>query len=225
MTTVYIVGLLLITVVAANIIHLLWPVLPLAIYQILAGIMLSILPIDTHAIVLEPEIFIMFNDGQNVSFRQLSQNIRQILSMAVGLAVVTVLLVGSGLKLALPQHFTYALAFMLAAIITPTDAVAVKSLTTNVEMPKNVNETLEYESLFNDASGLVLFSLATGTLTSGEFSLGHGVLTFLYVFFGGIIFGSLMGWMLIALRTTLMRTHVDIGSIVIPINICRLLAG
>ena len=32
MTTVYIVGLLLITVVAANIIHLLWPVLPLAIY-------------------------------------------------------------------------------------------------------------------------------------------------------------------------------------------------
>lgn len=58
---------------------------------------------------------------------------------------------------------------MLAAIITPTDAVAVKSLTTNVEMPKNVNETLEYESLFNDASGLVLFSLATGTLTSGNF--------------------------------------------------------
>ena len=110
MTTVYIVGLLLITVVAANIIHLLWPVLPLAIYQILAGIMLSILPIDTHAIVLEPEIFmlliiapLMFNDGQNVSFRQLSQNIRQILSMAVGLAVVTVILVGSGVKLALPQ--------------------------------------------------------------------------------------------------------------------------
>ncbi|MCQ4974593.1 cation:proton antiporter, partial [Bifidobacterium pseudocatenulatum] len=70
------------------------------------------------AIVLEPEIFmlliiapLMFNDGQNVSFRQLSQNIRQILSMAVGLAVVTVILVGSGLKLALPQHFTYALAF------------------------------------------------------------------------------------------------------------------
>ena len=162
MTTVYIVGLLLITVVAANIVHLLWPILPLAIYQILAGIMLSILPIDTHAIVLKPELFmlliiapLMFNDGQNVSFRQLAQNVRQILSMAVGLAIVTVILVGGGLKLALPQHFTYALAFMLAAIITPTDAVAVKSLTNNVEMPKNVNETLEYESLFNDASGLV----------------------------------------------------------------------
>ena len=162
---------------------------------------------------------LMFNDGQNVSFRQLAQNVRQILSMAVGLAIVTVILVGSGLKLALPQHFTYALAFMLAAIITPTDAVAVKSLTNNVEMPKNVNETLEYESLFNDASGLVLFSLATSTLTSGEFSIGHGVLVFLYVFFGGILFGALMGWMLIALRTTLMRTHVDIGSIVIPINV------
>ncbi|MDM8220378.1 cation:proton antiporter [Limosilactobacillus mucosae] len=226
MTTVYIVGLLLITVVAANIVHLLWPILPLAIYQILAGIMLSILPIDTHAIVLKPELFmlliiapLMFNDGQNVSFRQLAQNVRQILSMAVGLAIVTVILVGGGLKLALPQHFTYALAFMLAAIITPTDAVAVKSLTNNVEMPKNVNETLEYESLFNDASGLVLFSLATSTLTSGEFSIGHGVLVFLYVFFGGILFGALMGWMLIALRTTLMRTHVDIGSIVIPINV------
>ena len=95
MTTVYIVGLLLITVVAANIVHLLWPILPLAIYQILAGIMLSILPIDTHAIVLKPELFmlliiapLMFNDGQNVSFRQLAQNVRQILSMAVGLAII-----------------------------------------------------------------------------------------------------------------------------------------
>lgn len=225
MTTVYIIGLLLITVIAANIIHLIWPVLPLAIYQIIAGILLSVLPIDTHAISLEPEIFmlliiapLMFNDGQNVSFRQLSRNVKLILSLAVSLAIVTVVLLGCGLKLALPHQFSYPLAFMLAAIITPTDAVAVKSLTANVEMPKNVNDALEYESLFNDASGLVLFGLATETLASGSFSIGHGIANFLYVFFGGIIFGTLAGWLLVYLRTTLMRTHVDIGSIVIPIN-------
>ena len=49
--------------------------------------------------------------------------------------------------------------FLLAAIVTPTDAVAVKSITTNMKVPKNVNGALEYESLFNDASGIVLLDL------------------------------------------------------------------
>lgn len=82
---------------------------------------------------------------------------------------------------------------MLAAIITPTDAVAVKSLTTGVEIPTNVNLTLEHESLFNDASGIVLFSLAETALSSGKFSITNGIWTFVYVFFGGIIFGMVLG--------------------------------
>ncbi|WP_295731359.1 sodium:proton antiporter [uncultured Limosilactobacillus sp.] len=225
MSTVLGIMILLVAVVAANILHLVWPRFPLAIYQIIVGVILAIIP-DLQTFRLEPEIFmlliiapLMFNDGQNTSFRQLARGLSRTMSMAVYLALFTVIVMSLGLHLLLPHSFSLPVAFMLAAIITPTDAVAVKSLTTRVEMPENVNLTLEHESLFNDASGIVLFSLASSALSSGNFSLAHGVWTFVYVFFGGIIFGLIIGSLLINIRTRLMQHHVDIASIVIPINI------
>lgn len=226
MSTIFGILMLLIAVVAANVLHLLWPRLPLAIYQILAGIVLALIPVQSHTFELDPKTSLLliiapllFNDGQGTSPRELSRNLKQMLSMAVTLVVFSVLVVGTGLHLAMAETFSLPLAFMLGAIIAPTDAVAVKSLSATVAMPRNVNRTLEHEALFNDASGLVLFGLATSTLSSGHFSLGQGIFTFLYVFLGGIIFGALIGFLAIQLRTTLMRTHVDIGRIVIPINL------
>ncbi len=225
MSTVLGIVLLLVAVVTANIIHLIWPVLPLAIYQIIAGVVLAIIP-DLKTFQLEPEIFmlliiapLMFNDGQNTSSRQLARALSRTMSMAVYLALFTVIILGLGLHFLLPHSLSLPVAFMLAAIITPTDAVAVKSLTTDVEMPENVSLTLEHESLFNDASGIVLFSLASSALASGLFSLAQGIWTFLYVFFGGIIFGMIAGSLLINVRTALMQHHVDIAPIVIPINV------
>lgn len=218
--------LLLTTVVVANIIHLIYPKIPLSIYQIVAGVLLASLPTATTNFTMHPELFmmviiapLMFNDGQNQSFHYLSRNFRSILSIAVALALVTVIIAGTVLHLALPQTFPFALAFMLAAIITPTDAVAVKSITSSMSVPENVDGALEYESLFNDASGIVLLDLALAAYQSGDFSIGHGLWIFVYVFFGGIIFGAILGSLLIKLRIELMQSHVDIGSIVIPINV------
>ena len=218
--------LLLTTVVVANVIHLIYPKIPLSIYQIIAGVLLASLPTTATNFTLHPEIFmmvviapLMFNDGQNQSFFSLSRNIRPILSIAVTLSLITVIIAGTVLHLTMPKTFSFALAFMLAAIITPTDAVAVKSITTSMSVPENVNGALEYESLFNDASGIVLLDLALAAYRSGDFSIGHGLWIFVYVFFGGIIFGAILGILLINLRVRLMRSHVDIGSIVIPINV------
>lgn len=218
--------LLLATVVVANVIHLIFPRVPLSIYQILAGVLLASLPTAATNFTMHPELFmmvviapLMFNDGQNQSFRYLSRNYKSIFSISVLLALVTVLVAGSILHLAMPTVFPFALAFILAAIITPTDAVAVKSITSNMTVPENVNGALEYESLFNDASGIVLLELSLSAYRSGEFSIGYGLWFFIYVFFGGIIFGAIFGYLLITLRQRLMRRHVDIGSIVIPINV------
>lgn len=218
--------ILLTTVVVANVIHLLFPQVPLSLYQIIAGILIALLPTTATNFSLHPELFmmviiapLMFNDGQNQSFRYLSRNFRSILSISVVLALVTVIISGGLLHLAMSHAIPLALAFTIAAIITPTDAVAVKSITTNMTVPENVNGALEYESLFNDASGIVLLDLSLAAYQSGDFSLSHGLWIFVYVFFGGIIFGGLLGSLLIQLRTRLMRNHADIGSIVIPINI------
>ena len=226
MNTVFSIFLLLTAVVVANIIHLIYPKIPLSIYQIIAGILMASLPTTATDFTMHPELFIMvviaplmFNDGQNQSFRVLSKNIKNILSLSVAFALVAVIIIGSALHVAFPKTFTLPLAFMLAAIITPTDAVAVKSLTNNVTMPENVNTTLEVESLFNDASGIVLLDLALAAFSSGDFSLAHGIWFFVYVFFGGIIFGAILGNLLITLRMRLMRNHVDLSSVVIPINV------
>lgn len=226
MDTIFTIFLLLTAVVVANIIHLVYPKIPLSIYQIVAGILMASLPTTATDFTMHPELFmmaviapLMFNDGQNQSFKVLSKNIKNILSLTVAFALVAVIIIGTALHFTFPQVFSLPLAFMLAAIITPTDAVAVKSLTTNVTMPENVNTTLEVESLFNDASGIVLLDLALAAFTSGTFSVTHGIWYFSYVFFGGIIFGAIMGNLLITLRMKLMSRHVDIGSIVIPINV------
>lgn len=226
MNSIFTIILLLAAVVVANTIHLLWSKIPLSIYQIVLGILIALLPTQATDITLHPELFmmvviapLMFNDGQNQSSRVLSRNVKNILSLSVVFALVTVLIMGGILHGLLHQEFTLPLAFLLAAIITPTDAVAVKSLTTNVTIPENVNTTLEVESLFNDASGIVLLDLALAAYESGRFSIGHGIWYFAYVFFGGIVFGAIAGSLLISLRTALMRNHVDIASIVIPINI------
>lgn len=218
--------LLFTAVVVANVIHLIYPKIPLSIYQIIAGVLLASLPTAATNFTMHPELFmmvviapLMFNDGQNQSFRYLSSNYKSILSVSVVLALITVLIAGGILHFALPAVFPFALAFILAAIITPTDAVAVKSITANMTVPENVNGALEYESLFNDASGIVLLDLSLSAYQSGEFSISHGLWSFIYVFFGGIIFGAIMGNLLINLRQRLMRNHVDIGSIVIPINV------
>lgn len=218
--------LLFTAVVIANVIHLIYPKIPLSIYQIIAGVLLASLPTAATDFTMHPELFmmvviapLMFNDGQNQSFRYLSSNYKSIFSISVVLALVTVLIAGGILHFALPTVFPFALAFILASIITPTDAVAVKSITVNMTVPENVNGALEYESLFNDASGIVLLDLSLAAYQSGEFSVSHGLWIFAYVFFGGIIFGAIMGNLLINLRQRLMRNHVDIGSIVIPINV------
>lgn len=228
MGTITAIIILLLAVVVANIIHLQWPVIPLAIYQLIIGVVLAFLPLnfDPGHLVTEPELFMMlviapllFNEGQNQSFRNLRKHSHVILSVAVALAIMTVLIAGSVLHLLNPATFSLAIAFMLAAIITPTDAVAVKSITTGVSIPDRVNDSLNYESLFNDASGIVLFDLAVASLQSGDFSLGHGIGVFLYVFFGGLIFGAIIGSLMVGLRRMLSAGHANIGNIVIPINL------
>lgn len=224
MSAILSIMLLTVAVVIANIFSLIWPKVPLAVYQIIAGLLLALDPQFNH-FTFEPELFmlaiiapLMFNDGQNQSTRSLSKNLPSILSMSVFLAVFTVLVIGFLVHTVWPA-MALPIALMLAAIITPTDAVAVNSITKNVILPKRVHTALTHESLFNDASGIVLFNLALGAYTTGSFSLGVGILAFIKVFLGGILFGLIVGTFIVQLRLYLTQTHADISAIVIPINI------
>jgi CPA1 family monovalent cation:H+ antiporter len=82
-----------------------------------------------------------------------------------------------------------AVAFALAAIVSPTDPVAVSSITARVPMPRRMMHILEGESLLNDASGLVCFRFAVAAAMTGAFSLASASLTFVWIATAGLGIG------------------------------------
>ena len=66
---------------------------------------------------------------------------------------------------------SYWCSFAVAAILCPTDAVAVQAITKGKVLPKGAMTILEGESLLNDAAGIISFKIAVGVLITGSFSL------------------------------------------------------
>lgn len=220
----YAVLLLVLATIVANTVYPYFPLIPQAFYQIFAGALLSLVPLYHH-FILEPEVFmlliiapLMFYDGRNANATELRNNLGSVMSMAVVLAILTVVLMGY-LSHAILVTLPLALAFALAAIVTPTDAVAVSSITTNMAVPERVMGMLERESLFNDASGLVAFSLALTAFTTGTFSVGGGIKHFLIVFFGGLLIGLVLGVLAVWARVFLVRSGKDSSSVIVPYDV------
>lgn len=112
--------------------------------------------------------------------------------MAIFLILVMVIVVGSIIHLLLPM-IPWAACFVLAAILSPTDAVAVKSITKGMRLPKGLMAILEGESLLNDASVLVSFNIVLAAVLTNTFSVTNASYKFLVVAGGVAIFGLIIG--------------------------------
>lgn len=224
MYELYLVALLLVGVIGANVLKQFLPKVPEAFILIATGLGLSAIPVFRD-FTLEPEFFmlliiapLMFVDGQKQSFRKIQKNFQGIFLLSVVLAVLTAIIVGL-IANQVEVKWTLPLAIALAAIVTPTDAVAVKSLTGNSEIPKGVGEALELESLFNDATGLVMLDLALSVLSRGTFSVASGIGHFLFVAVGGILIGFAGGFLLVMLRFNLNMRGQNPELTTIPISL------
>lgn len=220
----FIVILLMLSVLIANLVGKAVPWIPLAFIQIGFGAGLSLLPQFSH-FTIEPEVFLLvviapllFNDSQNTKLRELAKYFKTTFAVAVILAILTIILIGVVLNWQF-TFFSLPLAIALSAIVTPTDAVAVKSVTATRKVPTKVMQTLEFESLFNDASGIVVFDLALTVLATNRFSFGEGLWNFIYVFVGGLIVGIILGLLIIQLRFRLLAHDLGEISLMVPISI------
>ncbi len=129
MDMVLLLTIILAAVVLANILARHITVIPLPFFLILLGGILAILPVY-RGFQLDPSTFalaiiapMLFNEAQNSSRFWIGRSITNILSLAVGLVLVTVLVVGSGLHLVM-TILPLTLCFALLAVVTPTDASA-----------------------------------------------------------------------------------------------------
>ena len=166
--------------------------LPLPLVQIGLGAVISF---SNRGVELDPELFfllflppLLFLDGWRIPKQGLFRDKGVILELALGLVVFTVLGAGFLIHWMIPA-MPLPVAFALAAIISPTDPVAVSSIASRAPIPKRLLHILEGESLLNDASGLVCFQFAVAAMLTGTFSLATASATFLWVALAGFACG------------------------------------
>lgn len=224
MNQVVIFGIMLATVIIGNLLARHVPHIPLPFFLIGLGAALAIMP-SLRSFTIDPSAFsfaiiapLLFNEGQNASRGQIGRSLTNIVSLAVGLVLVSVVILGFGVHALFPV-IPLSLAFALIAIVTPTDASAVSAVAQTNPLSTSQMQLLNNESLFNDAAGIVAFDLALSAYISGQFSATDALLDFLFVFFGGILFGALAGIFIVNLRAWLIRIGDDEPLIMVGIQL------
>lgn len=163
---------------------------PLPLIQIAMGAVIA--AVTTRGVVLDPEIFfllflppLLFLDGWRIPKTGLFRDKAIILELAFGLVIFTVIGAGFLVHWMIPA-MPLAVAFALAAIVSPTDPVAISSIAARAPIPKRLMQILQGESLLNDASGLVCFRFAVAAVMTGSFSIGSASLTLVWVTLAGL---------------------------------------
>lgn len=165
--------------------------LPLVQIGLGAGVVL----ITGQSVDLKPDIFfllflppLLFVDGWRIPNEALFRDRVVILELALGLVIFTVLGLGFLIHWMIPS-MPLAVAFALAAILSPTDPIAVSAVAARAPIPKRLMHILEGESLLNDATGLTCMRIAVVAATTGAFSLTNAVGTFAWLAVSGIAVG------------------------------------
>ncbi len=146
-------------------------------------------------IVLPP---LLYSSAFFTSLHDLRSNIEPIGLLAIGLVVVTTLAVG------VVAHaivgLSWGVAFVLGAVVSPTDPVAATAIAGRLGAPQRYVAIVEGESLLNDATGLVVYRIAVVAVVTGTFSLAGGAIDFVVGAGVGIAIGVLVGFLIAALR-------------------------
>ncbi len=153
------------------------------------------------SVALDPDVFfllllppLLFLDGWRIPKDDLFREAPTILTLALGLVVFTV--IGAGLLIHwLIPAMPLPVAFALAAVISPTDPIAVSAIAVRAPIPTRMMRILQGEALFNDASGLVCMRFAIAAALTGSFVLSSALASFLWVALGGLAIGAAVPWL------------------------------
>ena len=176
---------------------------PLAVAQVLAGVLLAAVPILrqvefdptlTFAVFVTPLLFWASTTG---SLRDVRRNAVPILLLAVCLVLLTasaVALVAHYLVPSLP----WASAFILGSIVAPPDADVTTAIARRLGIPLRLSTILEGETLFNDTAAFLSFRAAVGAAVSGSFALAEAASKFVVIIAMSIAVGLIIGWLFAA---------------------------
>jgi CPA1 family monovalent cation:H+ antiporter len=104
----------------------------------------------------------------------------------------------------------WASAFVLGAVVSPTDPLAATSIAERFGIPRRIVAIVEGEGLVNDGSALVLYKFAVLAVVSGTISMSHVTLSFIWTVVGGVAIGLALGWVIRQVRLRLHNPPLEI---------------
>ena len=137
---------------------------------------------------------LLFEAAWNISFKEMKKWWRMISSFAFLVVLFSALAVAIFTNYLIPG-FTIALGFLLGGIVSPPDAVSTGAIMKFVKISKSPAAILEGESLFNDASSLIIFRFALVAVGTGQFIFRQAMINFSWMVTGGIGIGLIFGWL------------------------------
>lgn len=173
--------------------------LPYPVMLVLAGMGIGLIPGLPH-VTLDPSIIfllflppMLYADAWMTSWPDFKAARRPIALLAIGCVIFTMCAV-AWIAHSLIPGVGWAEAFVLGAIVSPTDTIAAVAATQGLSVPKRVVTVIQGESLVNDATGLIAYRFAVVAVATGVFSLQDAGLQFVMVASGGILTGLIVGW-------------------------------
>ena len=186
---------------------------PNPVLLVVAGLGIGFIP-SIPAITLDPEVVfliflppILYDAASNTSWHDFRSEIKAISALAIVLVIFTTTAVAVASYILIPG-FTWPLAFVLGAIVSPPDAVAATTITKGLGLNKKVITILEGESLLNDASALIAYRFAIAAIGTGYFVLWQAGIDFILVVVGGILIGVAMGYVFILIHKRILNNSI-----------------
>jgi CPA1 family monovalent cation:H+ antiporter len=177
---------------------------PYPIVLVLGGSVIGFVP-GVPTVELDPDLVLLiflppllYGAAFFTSLRELRRDWRPILLLSTGLVFVTMCAVAviahQVIGMAWPE------AFVLGAIVSPTDAVAPAEIMRRVGAPRRLLSIIEGESLTNDWTALALYRVAVAAVVTGSFSLVDASVSLLANGLGGLAIGLAAGWLIRQVR-------------------------
>lgn len=166
---------------------------------VLGGLVLGFIPglpqiqLDPNAVLLFSLPPLLYWAAITAPTDTMRANAGQIGVLAIGLVLATTVAVAVVAHAAI-VGLAWPMAFVLGAIVAPTDELASTPVLERLKMPRHVIAIVLGESLLNDASALILYAVAVGAAVTGAFNLGGAFVQFVVAALGGIVVGVVVGW-------------------------------
>lgn len=176
--------------------------LPYPVLLVVVGLIIGFVPFLPN-LDLDPDIVflvflppLLYDAAAKTSWHDFKREIGTISALAISLVFFTTIAVAVTAHYLIPG-FSWPLAFVLGAVVSPPDAVAATGITKGLGLNRKVITIIEGESLVNDASALIAYRYAVAAAISGTFVFWKAGLEFLWVAAGGVITGLFIGYLLV----------------------------